>query len=91
MDGNAHQLDGRVEVYHNGLWGTICHTNWSIVDASVVCRELGYARAIAASNYGAFGAGTGPVSLPVFQCLIFLWIGPISQTSRYMYICTTEH
>ena len=58
MDGNTDETEGRVEVYHNGVWGTI----WSIIDATVVCKELGYARAIASPNYGAFGTGTGPVS-----------------------------
>ena len=50
-----------MEVYHNGAWGTICHNHWTIDDASVVCRELGYARAIAAPDYAAFGRGTGQV------------------------------
>lgn len=62
VDGNTGPSEGRVEVYYNGTWGTICHDSWSIVDASVVCSELGYARAIAAPDYGAFGVGTGPVS-----------------------------
>ena len=62
MDGNVGELEGRVEIYYNGTWGTICHTHWTIDDATVVCRELGYARAIAAPDYGAFGRGTGPVS-----------------------------
>ena len=61
VDGNVGQLEGRVEVYHSGAWGTICHTHWTIDDASVVCRELGYARAVAAPGYAAFGRGTGPV------------------------------
>ena len=62
MNGNTGQLEGRVEVYYNGEWGSICHNDWSTDDASVVCRQLGYARAVAAPKYGAFGPGNGTVS-----------------------------
>jgi serine protease 12 (motopsin) len=61
VDGNTGQLEGRVEVYFNETWGTVCHSHWTIDDANVVCRELGYARALAAPDYAAFGTGTGPV------------------------------
>lgn len=38
---------GRVEIFHKGSWGTICDDGWTTREAGVVCRMLGFNRAVA--------------------------------------------
>ncbi len=37
---------GRVEVYQNGQWGTVCNKGFSQEGADSACRQLGYTGAI---------------------------------------------
>ncbi|OPJ79781.1 macrophage receptor MARCO [Patagioenas fasciata monilis] len=56
---------GRVEIFYQGSWGTICDDGWSTEDATVVCRMLGYSRATSAFTAT---AGTGPIWLDDVNC-----------------------
>jgi len=57
---------GRVEIYRNGVWGTVCDDNWNNTIAQLVCQQLGL---------GTIGSvdlnvplGTGPILMDNIQC-----------------------
>uniref|UniRef100_A0A9J7Z5J7 SRCR domain-containing protein n=1 Tax=Cyprinus carpio carpio TaxID=630221 RepID=A0A9J7Z5J7_CYPCA len=75
------RCSGRLEVYHNAVWGSVCDDQWDISDAQVVCRQLGCGAALRADGNSVFGAGEGVVWLNNGQCRgneIHLWDCPLS-------------
>lgn len=56
MNGSAAH-EGRVEVYHEGRWGTVCDDVWDKKDGDVVCRMLGFRGAQEVHKTGRFGQG----------------------------------
>uniref|UniRef100_A0AAX7W4V4 Soluble scavenger receptor cysteine-rich domain-containing protein SSC5D n=1 Tax=Astatotilapia calliptera TaxID=8154 RepID=A0AAX7W4V4_ASTCA len=68
LAGSQSPSSGRVEIYHNNSWGTVCDDGWDINDAEVVCRQLVYGTALAAPKEAHFGEGSGPVWFDGVAC-----------------------
>ncbi|XP_060558824.1 deleted in malignant brain tumors 1 protein-like [Ruditapes philippinarum] len=65
----SHQYEGRLEVWHNGSWGTVCDDQFQVLSATVVCKMLHYPRTnplVFAEAH--FGAGTSPIHLDNVKC-----------------------
>ena len=60
--------EGRVEVFHDGEWGTVCDDLWDDRDADVVCRSLGYDTGEALGYNNDFGDGTGTIWMDQVEC-----------------------
>ena len=59
---------GRLEVYYNGEWGTVCDDDFDNIDAVVVCRGLGYGPSGRELLPAVFGRATGPIWLDDVEC-----------------------
>ncbi|XP_049880700.1 lysyl oxidase homolog 2 [Pectinophora gossypiella] len=66
LSGGRSSSEGRVEIYHNGTWGSICADGWTLYEASTVCRHLALGFAEQALHTDYFGASI--LTLSGVQC-----------------------
>ncbi|XP_032118975.1 soluble scavenger receptor cysteine-rich domain-containing protein SSC5D isoform X1 [Sapajus apella] len=64
------KCSGRLEVWHDQRWGTVCDDSWDMRDSAVVCRELGCGGPRQPDPAaGHFGWGAGPIWLDDVGCV----------------------
>ena len=68
LTGGRGKNEGRVEIFYNTEWGTVCDDNWDLNDANVVCRQLGLGDATEALLEAYFGEGKGNILLDEVAC-----------------------
>ncbi|XP_031642695.1 T-cell differentiation antigen CD6 isoform X3 [Oncorhynchus kisutch] len=67
--GGSHHCEGRVELWREEKWGTVCDDSWDLRDGGVVCAQLGCGPALNVSGQdGSFEAGVGLVLLDEVNC-----------------------
>ncbi|XP_044167376.1 lysyl oxidase homolog 3A-like [Acropora millepora] len=64
----AQVSEGRVEIKLRDAWGTICDDHWTLKEANVVCRSLGYGSAAMATTNAYFGRGIGKIMMDDVYC-----------------------
>ena len=59
---------GRVEISHHGVWGTICDDHWDLKDATVACNALGFPGALITLQGKQVQDGHGPKYFEDLEC-----------------------
>ncbi|XP_064609751.1 uncharacterized protein LOC135473788 [Liolophura sinensis] len=61
------KIRGRVEIFMNGRWGTVCDKGWTQKNTDVVCRQMGYKHGSAKTG-AYFGKGVGQITVTRALC-----------------------
>ncbi|XP_069856086.1 CD5 antigen-like [Dipodomys merriami] len=69
LSSGRRRCEGRVEVWHQGQWNTVCSTGWNLRAAKVVCRQLGCGRALLTHRQcNKASRGQGPIWTSQIAC-----------------------
>lgn len=94
------KCSGRLEVFHDQRWGTVCADGWDLAEAYVVCRQLGCGAARSASSSSRFGEGPHltwvdaveciGMERALFECKVKLWGAQSCKSKGYASVVCSE-
>ena len=61
---------GRVEIYKNGKWSTVCDDAFDELDSNVMCRHLGFGTVKTITGSAGYGRGVGIMHNISFKSVI---------------------
>ncbi len=67
MVGGPTSYSGRLSIYHNGEWGSICDHGFFDKEANIACKELGHTGGRARRG-AIYGQGDGRIWLDALDC-----------------------
>ena len=69
LAGGKDRCAGRVELWRDQKWGTVCDDQWDLKDADVACAQLGCGYALNVTGQdGPFPPGRGSIYLDEVNC-----------------------
>ena len=68
---------GRVEIFYNETWGTVCDDRFFTTEGRVVCTQLGYNSTLCVAARAQFGRGSGWLKITITP----------ESVSRYSHQC----
>ena len=69
LTGGALDNEGRLEVFFDGEWGSVCNRNWGRWSGSVACKDLGYESLVKVTGTSQYNnAENIPIWLNGVQC-----------------------
>ena len=66
-DSEPRTYSGRLEIYHDGQWGTVCDDKFSDLTANTTCQQLGFLAALYSGNADTIGY--------VVRCVVHVHLG----------------
>ncbi|XP_066170689.1 scavenger receptor class A member 5 [Sylvia atricapilla] len=60
--------EGRLEIFHERRWGSVCDDGWDSRDGDVACRMLGFPGAADVFRMARFGQGSGQIWMDDVSC-----------------------
>ena len=75
------QFGGRLEVYYNNEWGTVCDDGWGSSDATVACRQMGFV-GVSDSDSSLFGSGASSQSI---------WLADVACSGSESWLIDCSH